>query len=284
MMPDWLTAIRVASPYIIQETFMNLHKNTPYRPAALAAALSLILASSAFAADPYRPTLQRDSSTSRQDTQARQDMQSRDQNQNLSQSDAFSNADANQDGKLSQSEYQTLMRQQSAMQGSTPASGALASLGGKRVDQLKGLDVLNRNGTKIGKVDKVVQSNHDSQMHVVVSVGGFLGIFDTEITMPLKELAWRDGNLIAPTTASKEQLKERRNYSESAYRELSGEQTISQYGQAGSQTTLSFESLDRNKDGDIDRSEFSAFESGEPLQSPGSGATPNVQDWQDRTK
>jgi len=191
----------------------------------------------------------------------------------MGQADQFDQADSNQDGNLNRSEFQVLQRTASAA-----PSGALAGLKDKRVEDVRGLAVLNQGGTRIGKVEKLVKGRQDGQLYAVISVGGFLGIGDTELTMPLAEMSWEQGKLVAPTTASKRELKSGQDYDKTAYSEVDRELTIhhaaGMAAEPGSRTA-SFDSVDANKDEHIDRAEFSAFESGEPPQPAGGAAMPS---------
>ncbi len=229
---------------------MSIHINM--RTTTLTAALSLILAAPTFADNPDRSgkSMSQDSSRGTSQTQSTQ-----------AQADKFEKADTNRDGKLSSSEYQAL-EQRVQSRGETMASVGSAGLLYKSVKDIKGMDVMNQAGQKIGEVDELVLRRSDKTVHAVISVGGFLGLGDTEITMPLEHLTWHQDKLIAPTTSSKQQLKERQDYNKTAYMELDDDQNIGQLStRSGSQqTALSFTELDTNQDGRIDRSEFSAFE------------------------
>ena len=188
------------------------------------------------------------------------------------QEDKFSWADSNKDGKLSQSEFQALQQKK----GQIAATDLPAGLQQKRVKDVVGMNVVNQSGTKIGKVSELVAHRQNKSLHAVISVGGFLGIGDTEISMPLQQMAWSENQLVAPTTASKQQLKEMPDYNTTAYRKLESDQLIADLSSSstGRTSMASFEKLDANKDQQIDRSEFSAFETGEmPHQQPGSGMT-----------
>jgi Ca2+-binding EF-hand superfamily protein len=223
------------------------------RTTTLTAALSLVLAMPTFADSQYRSG--QGTSPSMTQTQGGQ-----------AQADKFGSADADRDGKLSSSEYQAL---QQSLQYQTVAmiSAVSAELINKKVQDVKGMDVLNQAGKKIGNVDVLVLSRNDYLVYAVISVGGFLGIGDTEITIPLDQLTWHENKLIAPTSASKKQLKAQqkyidRFYDEIAVRELEDNRVIGQVITSGDQQmTQSFKELDANQDGLVDRAEFSAFES-----------------------
>lgn len=230
------------------------------RTTALTAALSLVLAAPTLADNTDRSGkgMSQDSYRGTSQSMSQDSSQSR----NIqAQADKFDKADANRDGKLSSSEYQALQRGLQSRTG-TMASAGSAGLLNKSVKDIKGMDVVNQAGQKIGEVDELVLSRNDKTVHAVISVGGFLGMGDTEITMPLEQLTWHQDKLIAPTTTSKQQLKERQDYNKTAYMELEDDQNISQLStkSGGKQMAQSFSELDTNQDGRIDRSEFSAFE------------------------
>lgn len=124
---------------------------------------------------------------------------------------------------------------QSGMTDSGMTGGAIVSQG-INADDLDDKDVVNSAGDEIGEIDEIVLSKRDNQLYAVVEVGGFLGMGEKEVVIPLKELQMRDGKLWAPLTAStQEQIKSLPEYDESQYQEVSEEQRI-------------------------DRSEFAAFE------------------------
>lgn len=186
--------------------------------------------------------------------------------------DLFGWADSNKDGKLSQSEFQALQQKSDQMAAANPSSGLMQ----KRVKDVVGMNVVNQSGTRIGKVSDLVAHRQDNSLHAIISVGGFLGIGDTEISMPLQQMAWSENQLVAPTTASKQQLKGMPDYNTTAYRKLDSNQLIANLGSSSASqgAMASFESLDVNKDQRIDRSEFSAFETKDmPAHQPSGSMT-----------
>lgn len=277
-----------------------MSNRTNIRITTLTAALSLVLAAPTFADSQYssgkgasqgmykaqsvqaqaeafdRYDTDRDGKLSRSEYQAMQSGQAQSgQTMQRSQSyaDLFGRFDANRDGKLSRNEYQSLQQSLPPQTGGAMASTGSAWLANKSVKDLKGMDVKNQAGKEVGNISELVMSPHDNKVHAVISVGGFLGIGDTEIIMPLDQLTWQgDDNVILPTSASKRQLKARQDYNEDAYRELKDDQVIGQLGTSDGKQ-MQFSDLDANQDGHIDRSEFSAFESQNDSPS-GSAAEP----------
>jgi sporulation protein YlmC with PRC-barrel domain len=165
-----------------------------------------------------------------------------------------------------------------------------------QVGEIKGRTVVNQQGDKLGKVDKVVQNNEDNTIQAVVSIGGFLGIGSKEITIPVAQLHIKDNNLQWSQSVSADELKQQPAFNQAQYRVIPENQTVAEAsGATGAQTTqLSFQDLDTNNDGyisqeeaandpaladnfsqadqnsddQIDQSEFSAFEESQPGMSP----------------
>jgi hypothetical protein len=103
-------------------------------------------------------------------------------------------------------------------------------------DDIDDTNVVNSAGDSIGEVDHVVRSTQDNRLYAVISVGGFLGVGEKHVAIPLKDLQMRDDKLWAPRSAgTKEQLQSHPEYDESRYKKVSD-------------------------DLQIDRSEFAAFE------------------------
>jgi hypothetical protein len=200
--------------------------------------------------------------------------------------DQFSIADSNKDGILSRGEFDALQRSHAAQAGTMASSDTSSGLMGKRVKDVKDKAVHNQGGKKIGEVEDVVTSNQDHQLYAVISVGGFLGIGKSEITLPLSQLTWQSDKLVASTVATKKELKAMPKYQEASYRELDDNQIIGAPGgmssSLGSSMGPTFDALDANRDDQIERSEFSAFESWEATQ-PGyiAPGAPGSSDYRD---
>lgn len=94
--------------------------------------------------------------------------------------------------------------------------------------ELRGKDVVGPGGDEIGSVKAVVHSRQEKNVQAVVSAGGFLGIGDKQITVPLDQLQFVDGKL--RINASEEELKARPEYQPEQYVELEpGDQPISEF-------------------------------------------------------
>ncbi|CAI08688.1 PRC-barrel domain-containing protein [Aromatoleum aromaticum] len=84
--------------------------------------------------------------------------------------------------------------------------------------ELRGKDVIGPGGDEIGSVKAVVHSRQEKNIQAVISAGGFLGIGDKEITLPLDQLQFVDGKL--RVSASEEELKARPEYQPEQFVEL----------------------------------------------------------------
>jgi hypothetical protein len=108
--------------------------------------------------------------------------------------------------------------------GQTGGSQANASIDADDIDDT---NVVNSAGDKIGEVDQVVRSTQDNRLYAVISVGGFLGMGEKHVAIPLKDLQMRDDKLWAPLSAStKDQLQSHPDYDKSRYKEVSDDQQI----------------------------------------------------------
>ncbi|MCK0510882.1 PRC-barrel domain-containing protein [Aromatoleum buckelii] len=94
--------------------------------------------------------------------------------------------------------------------------------------ELRGKDVIGPGGEEIGSVKAVVHSRHEKDIQAVISAGGFLGVGDKAITVPLNQLQYVNGEL--RINASEEELKARPEYQPEQYVELEpGDQPISEF-------------------------------------------------------
>lgn len=73
-----------------------------------------------------------------------------------------------------------------------------------RADQIAGIDVYGRNDEYVGDIDRLVQV--DGQVYVIVEHGGFLGIGDTEVALPVEQVAIRGRDRAVLLGMSEEQF------------------------------------------------------------------------------
>lgn len=77
---------------------------------------------------------------------------------------------------------------------------------GYRLSKVIGSDVVNASGVTIGKIDDIIAEPGDSAPVAILSVGGFLGIGDHLVAVPLKDLRISKDKIALPG-ATVEELK-----------------------------------------------------------------------------
>jgi sporulation protein YlmC with PRC-barrel domain len=74
-------------------------------------------------------------------------------------------------------------------------------------DDLIGQDVLNNRGTEIGEVDDIVLRRGEVEPIVVMDVGGFLGLGEKQIALPLADFSLFDDSLVLATDMTEEDFE-----------------------------------------------------------------------------
>jgi sporulation protein YlmC with PRC-barrel domain len=82
----------------------------------------------------------------------------------------------------------------------------LVVLGWSAKHKLIGHDVYNDKNQKIGKIDDIIVSPKKTASWAIIGVGGFLGIGNKDVAIPMDHLHFNGDKLILPG-ATKEQLK-----------------------------------------------------------------------------
>ncbi len=59
------------------------------------------------------------------------------------------------------------------------------------VVMLKDKDLVGANSGELGDIERIVESKADKKRFLVVSRGGFLGLFETDVLVPLDNVAVR---------------------------------------------------------------------------------------------
>jgi hypothetical protein len=77
-------------------------------------------------------------------------------------------------------------------------------------------DAVNTKGDKVGEVDMLVV-NRTGSIEAVIDVGGFLGIGEQKIVVPIAQLQPKDGKVVVNTTLTEEQLKRATPYRHSDF-------------------------------------------------------------------
>ena len=96
------------------------------------------------------------------------------------------------------------------------------------VSDLTDKDLMGARDNEVGEIEGVVESTADKKQHLVISRGGFLGLFETEVLVPLENVAVQ-GDRIVLRNLTEEQVKALPKYTtdDKAYRELDDTQSVS---------------------------------------------------------
>jgi sporulation protein YlmC with PRC-barrel domain len=149
--------------------------------------------------------------------------------------------------------------QQGTQQGSQQQTGLQAGQQGEKkevkVSDLTGTDVVNRQGEQIGDIDEIVRKSDDDEAkaHAVISVGGFLGMGDKDVLVPLDRLSMQEDKIVLPQDMASKDALER----QPAWKDKEDD----------------YEKLSDSDKVEIERSEFAAFERGQQGMTPGQQGT-----------
>jgi len=111
----------------------------------------------------------------------------------------------------------------SAIAPASPSASAQFQNRQVAVADLKGIDVINRNNDKLGTVDHLA-TGPDGKTYIVLSSGGFLGIGERKVLVPLDN-AWMNGKQLV-TDLSNDQIKtmpELKAENTTTYKDFSGQ-------------------------------------------------------------
>lgn len=90
-------------------------------------------------------------------------------------------------------------------------SGTQQSIADMNAEELTGMTLVTETGEEVGQIDQVGHSEQHQDRVVTVDVGGFLGVAEKTIAIPVSELEMTsDGNV--KTTLSKESLQSREEF------------------------------------------------------------------------
>jgi sporulation protein YlmC with PRC-barrel domain len=91
--------------------------------------------------------------------------------------------------------------------------------------ELIGKDVVNTAGETIGEITDLVISE-EKAVHALISVGGFLGIGDKDVAVPLEDLQVGEDEAVLTSGLTKEALEQLPDYEDATWPALEGDQPI----------------------------------------------------------
>ncbi len=104
------------------------------------------------------------------------------------------------------SEARRLAQDNTATEATTTGSGGNLQPRAMTAAQLTDMDIYNANGENLGSVDDVIVSDA-GRTYVVLAHGGFLGMFEDEVALPLDRLRYR-GNRIVVSGLTEQEISD----------------------------------------------------------------------------
>ncbi|GAB2799662.1 hypothetical protein GCM10027040_28750 [Halomonas shantousis] len=103
-----------------------------------------------------------------------------------------------------------------------PAAPEPSPLDRMQVSDLEGMTVHGTGGDELGSIDNVVMSNDNNNVGVVIGMGGFWGLFEEQVLIPLSELQLDGDQLVWQTTKTPDEM-EQSGFDEQNYTEVSSQ-------------------------------------------------------------
>lgn len=107
------------------------------------------------------------------------------------------------------------------------ASAETATMNGVAVSKITNLNIINMHGDVLGDVEQVVKGKSDGKDYVVIGHGGFLGLGQKHVALPLDKMVMR-GNKLEMRGLTDDEIRSMRSYgdNDSGYTQLDGSQTV----------------------------------------------------------
>lgn len=86
--------------------------------------------------------------------------------------------------------------QRRASDGDTMDANVATTTRRMNIGDLSDMDVYNARGQKLGEIEQVVMNPDDNRRYIVLASGGFLGLFENEVALPLERVRYENGRLI----------------------------------------------------------------------------------------
>lgn len=115
------------------------------------------------------------------------------------------------------------------IEGTGESSGPENQLYNMTVEEVVGKDVVTTNGETVGEIDQVVLHSDDKELYVVVPVGGFLGIGEKEVVVPISELELVNDQVTVTSAENEGQLEQKPAYDPNQYTVLEERHSIGEF-------------------------------------------------------
>lgn len=106
----------------------------------------------------------------------------------------------------------------------TYGQGMSTGLADMSVEELEDMTLVTESGEELGQIERIGQSEQHQERVATVDVGGFLGVAEKTIAIPLSELELSaDGNVV--TSLTKESIESRESFDEEGFTEEGSDTT-----------------------------------------------------------
>jgi putative membrane protein len=124
-------------------------------------------------------------------------------------------------GEMDQSDAAIEAEQQMEGEATAPSEQQAATepQGGISIDEVLGSTVVNSAGEEVAEIEDIVLDQNQKH-YAILSVGGFLGIGDKKVAIPLDQLQLGEDEVYLMSAQTEEQLEEMPEYEEDQYQPL----------------------------------------------------------------
>lgn len=92
------------------------------------------------------------------------------------------------------------------------AAGPVMTRDASYLRSVDDVNVVNVNGEKIGEIEEILVDAEGKPAGFLVEIGGFMGLGDSDVAIPLDALTWENGQYVSKMT--QEQLENLRPWDE----------------------------------------------------------------------
>jgi hypothetical protein len=90
-------------------------------------------------------------------------------------------------------------------------------------------EIITSKGKSIGKIDKLVMSKKDNSVYAISGVGGFFGIGQKELAIPIAKLKLQNDKFVLYSGISEESLKQENEYEKAEFSAFEEKSNSSRY-------------------------------------------------------
>jgi hypothetical protein len=129
---------------------------------------------------------------------------------------------AQQEPPAEQQEQAAVTEEPAQQEEQPQAAAAESPLAAMPASDLIGTDVKNQEGETVADIVDLVKEQGSEEIYAVLSVGGFLGIGDKRVMVPLDELQVDQEGEVIMANASEDQLRDMPEFNQEGFESMAG--------------------------------------------------------------